>query len=571
MAYKVRWLCADFECSNSKINIEKQYTRVWLWDIYDHETRKHVQGTDIETFFLTLFDYGSCTIYFHNLKYDGAFIINYLLKNGFTISDSEENFTISTLITDRLIWYTFTIHVNNKRFQFRDSMKKITGSLEKAAKDFELDIGKGVINYNKHRDKGYVPSQKEKEYIKTDTEIMSNILEYYYANGMTGMTNASDAMKAYKKIVTDTGYKRYFPVLNKEIDDFIRRSYKGGFCYLNPKFKDRFLTKIYTYDVKSMYPSVMRYCMLPYGIPEMYEGEYKFDSEMPLYIQEVRVDCKLKEGRIPSIQTKSFMSLKLKYLEDTNGKMMTLVLTSLDLERLLDDYEIFDIVYVKGLKFAQTNLLFKDYVDFYYRKKEESKGAKKQLYKIFLNSLYGKFAMMTERSQAIPKIENEHNAYDRTEKEEHEAVYTAVASFITANARKKLLDGIYANLENFIYCDTDSMHLIDVAKNITIGKELGNFDLENGKIENGRHISYITLGKYLGQKCYMLAGKKNKEYYELKKIAGAPDAVKRQIGFHNFKINFTSDADHFPKFRMKNVDGGVLLIPTEFTIKEKAV
>ena len=571
MAYKVRWLCADFECSNSKINIEKEYTRVWLWDIYDHEIRKHVQGTDIETFFLTLFDYSSCVIYFHNLKYDGAFIVNYLLKNGFSISDSEENFTISTLITDRLIWYTFTVHVNGKRFQFRDSMKKITGSLEKAAKDFELDIKKGVINYNKHRDKGYEPSEKEKEYIKIDTEIMSNILEYYYENGMTGMTNASDAMKAYKRIVTDTGYKRYFPVIEKELDDFIRRSYKGGFCYLNPKYKDKFLTNIYTYDVKSMYPSVMRDCMLPYGRPVAYVGEYEYDETMPLYIQEIKVDCKLKPNKIPSIQTKSFMSLKLKYLEDTNGKMMSLVLTNLDLERLLDDYEIFEIVYVKGLKFAQTNILFREYVDYYYQKKEESKGAKRQLYKIFLNSLYGKFAMMTERSQAIPKINNLKNEFDRTEKQEHEAIYTAVASFITANARKKLLDGIYANLDNFIYCDTDSIHLIGEAKNLTIGKNLGNFDIENGCIKNGKHISYITLGKYLGQKCYMLAAKRGQNYYELKKIAGAPDAVKRQIGFHNFKINFTSDPSHFPKFRMKNVDGGVLLIPTEFTIKEKAV
>lgn len=567
---EMNWIAGDFETSNSDINIKEKYTRVWLWDIYDHEKKTHYNGDDIETFFDVLFTYPSIIIYFHNLKFDGSFALNYLLSNGFRISNSHENMTISTLITDRLVWYTFTVYYCGCKYVFRDSMKKIIGTIANAAKAFDLPIMKGEIDYKLHRDKGYKPTEKELAYIHNDTEIMSDILEYYYANGMTSITNASDAMKAYKSIIGEKKYKHLYPILSKEIDDFIRASYKGGYCYLNPKFANKDLGTMYTYDVKSMYPSVMAYADLPFGVPIYYKGAYEEDELMPLFIQKIHVDCKLKEGHVPSIQSKSFMSIKLNYLKDTDGMTIELTLTSLDLMNLFEDYDIYSIDFIEGYKFRSSKDLFREYVDFYYEKKETSKGALKQLYKIFLNSLYGKFAMMTERSQAIPQILEGVNKYDRTELEEVDATYTAVASFITASARFKLLRAIRANLENFVYCDTDSIHLLKPIKErpelYTLGKKLGDFDLENGTYSpEGLPISEIKRARYLGQKCYVLDMGNGLK----KKIAGAPDKVKEQIDWDNFHIGFTSDENEYPKMRMENVKGGVLLIPTTFTIKAK--
>lgn len=565
----MQWYAADFETSNSKINIEQKYTRVWAWDIFDPITREHLTGYNIETFFDTLFDMPSCILYFHNLKFDGAFILYYLLENGFEINDTKRHGTISTLITDRLIWYTATIYYCGKKYVLRDSMKKITGSLEKAAVAFDLPIKKGSIDYQLHRDEGYIPTQEELDYIHNDTEILADVLLYYYENGMTGLTNATDAMKAFKKIIGDAEYKNDFPSLPKEVDDFIRRSYKGGFCYLNPIHFNEDLGKVYTYDVKSMYPSVMKYSELPFGVPVHYIGQYQFDENRPLFIQEINVDCKLKEGYIPSIQSKSFMSTKLNYLTDTHGKMQNMVLTSVDLELLLTDYDIYEIEFIQGWRFRSRRGLFSEYIDHYFALKESSKGAKKQLYKIFLNSLYGKFAMMMERTKAEPRIENNQLKYKKLDPEEVDSMYTAVASFITANARKKLLDGIYANKDNFVYCDTDSIHLLAPAHDIKLGKELGDFDLENGYYENGKPITEVNRARYLGQKCYILCKMKNGNEIEIKKIAGAPDKVKEQINMDNFRINFQSNADAYPKFRIVNVKGGVVLVPTTFTIKAK--
>lgn len=564
-----KWYAADFETSNSKINIEQEYTRVWAWDIFDPNLRLHITGYDIETFFDKLFLMPSCILYFHNLKFDGAFILSYLLDVGFEISDDGKDCSISTLITDRLVWYTFEVHFNRKTYIFRDSLKKISGTLRDAAKAFNLPIEKGEIDYTVHRDKGYIPTEEEIKYLHTDTEILGDILKYYYENGMTSLTNATDAMKSYKNIIGNISYKEYFPIVPKPVDDFIRRSYKGGFCFLNPKFWNKDLNEVYCYDVKSMYPSVMSEMELPYGVPQHYNGEYVEDKAYPLYIQEINVDCDLKEGRIPSIQSKAFMTIKLQYLKSTNGQMRNMVLTSLDLEHLFRDYEIHDIEFIQGYKFRSSFNLFYDYVNYYFPLKEKSKGAKKQLYKIFLNSLYGKFAMMTERQQAIPEKVNGELKYKRSGIEEVDAQYTAVASFITSWARWKLLSGIYANLDNFIYCDTDSMHLIKPANGVKIGNNLGEWNIEHGEYINGKPVTYVNKARYLGQKCYMLAEIKNNKEMMVKKIAGAPDTVKQQIDFSNFYVNFTSDADKFPKFRMKNVKGGVILIPTTFTIKQK--
>lgn len=566
----MEWICADFETLNSKEAIEGNYTYVWLWDIFHKDTRKHINGTDIESFFDYLFEQKSCIIYFHNLKFDGAFILNFLLENGFKLSESKQNGTINTLITDRLIWYTFTVYYAGKRYIFRDSLKKIVGSLRQAAEAFELQIKKGEIDYAKHRGIGYIPTKEEYEYIHNDTEIMSDILQYYYDNGMTSITNASDAMKAYKNIVTDTGYKYNFPTLSKKEDDFIRRSYKGGYCFLKPDKFNLDLQSVYCYDVKSMYPSVMAQMQLPYGLPEHYFGKYKYDEDYPLFIQEVAVDCDLKPNHPPSIQTKTFLSIKLNYLTSTNGTMQQLTLTCLDLVNLVADYDIHEIHYIQGYKFHASNLLFRDYVEHFFELKENSKGAKKQLYKIFLNSLYGKFAMMTERQQALPAFSENGLKYDRTEVEEVPPVYTAVASFITSWARTKLLSAIRENWDNFIYCDTDSMHLLEPPKQsdlYTIGNKLGDFDLEKGTYVNGIPYTDVYMARYLGQKCYILCTKKG----EIKKIAGAPDKVKEQINMSNFRINFTSDEDKYPKFRVKNVKGGVVLVPTSFTIKAKDV
>ena len=87
-----------------------------------------------------------------------------------------------------------------------------------------------------------------------------------------------------------------------EYDESVRRSYRGGFTYLPPEYKEVDVGEGLVFDVNSLYPSVMRNCPLPYDEPIFYVGEYQPDPIYNLYVQEIECAFELKEGHIPTIQ-----------------------------------------------------------------------------------------------------------------------------------------------------------------------------------------------------------------------------------------------------------------------------
>lgn len=94
-----------------------------------------------------------------------------------------------------------------------------------------------------------------------------------------------------------------------------------------------------------MYPAKMKYEALPYGTPIYFEGEYKKDPLYNLYVQTISTIFKLKPGKIPSIQIKNNLSFEpTEYLESSNGDLVTLTLTNIDLELFKENY---DITYIK--------------------------------------------------------------------------------------------------------------------------------------------------------------------------------------------------------------------------------
>ena len=78
---------ADFETSTEKWKVDK--ARVWLWDICTKELT-HYNGTNIQSFIDFISKYNKCLFSFHNLAYDGTYILYYLLSIGY-IFTSEKN------------------------------------------------------------------------------------------------------------------------------------------------------------------------------------------------------------------------------------------------------------------------------------------------------------------------------------------------------------------------------------------------------------------------------------------------------------------------------------------------
>ena len=388
---------ADFETTT-----DENDCRVWAYSMSSIEDQTFIYGTSIDEFFENISE-GSQNfkIWFHNLKFDGVYILYYLFTHGFTWVGSKEEIadnTFTTLITDMGQFYNITIYFKkyNKKYrkvEIYDSLKIFPNfSVERVADSFNLPIRKLKIDYKKNRPVGYQLTDDEIAYIRNDVEIMSLALKFMFEQGMTKMTIASDALADYKKRVK--GFRRKFPKLDLQIDADIRKSYKGGFTYVNDKYKEVPLGKCVVLDVNSLYPSCMSApYLLPYGMPVFFEGKYVYDKIYPLYIQSLTCRFEIKPNKIPSIQIKNTLLFKPnEYIKSSDGMMVTLFLTKPDYELFIEQYDIYDVTYNGGWKYMGATGMFDEYVEHWTEQKikagKEGNLGMRTLSKLMLNSLY---------------------------------------------------------------------------------------------------------------------------------------------------------------------------------------
>lgn len=324
--------CADFETTT-----DPDDCRVWLWCAIDIDnTDRRFYGTDIQSFFKWLPQKGLTEIYFHNLKFDGQFLLWYLLhETDFPYDESGAEHTFHTLIGDSGIFYMIEMILSkhNKhvdKIKFLDSYKKLPFTVKKISKDFGIEETKGEIDYTKPRPVGYAPDDNEIEYVTNDVLIVCKALKQQFDQELTKMTISSDGLNFAKGQIGKKRWNELFPVLDVAIDDDIRRSYKGGAVQVHPEREGKTVYNGASFDVNSMYPWAMLQPM-PCGVPIFYEGRYKHDPDYPLYIQHILCEFKIKPGYIPTIQIKNNLSYQQnKYLTES-VEQTHLYLTSVDL------------------------------------------------------------------------------------------------------------------------------------------------------------------------------------------------------------------------------------------------
>lgn len=592
---------ADFETTT-----DENDCRIWAWATcnIDEPSEFHYGVTFDEFIDFCSDPIRNLTLYFHNLKFDGGFIISWLLHNGFTyISDKKEkrDNTFTTLITDMGQFYAIEIYFKVKghhinKVKILDSLKIFPNfSVERVAEGFGLPIRKLEIDYKKKRPLGWQLTDDEISYIRNDVEIMARALKIMFDEGLNKMTIAGDAFNSYKQFVPN--FRKRFPILPKEIDSDIRLSYRGGFTYVNEIYKEVKLGKGICIDKNSMYPSKMVQKPLPYGKPEFFEGKYIYDSKMPLYIQSLTCKFELRKGKIPNIQLKNSLSfMPNEYLSSSNDELVTLNLCNPDYELFLENYHITDITYHGGWKFTQCKGMFDDYINYWMEQKikagKEGNQPMRQIAKLMLNSLYGRFGLSIVAQQKYPYLDDAGVVrYALLPEEEREPVYIPVACFITSYGR---VDTVRTSMkireyslkkygeDRYYYSDTDSIHC-------------GLTDEDLDKLKDDIFIDDYALGAwakesdfdralFIRQKCYIEEenGKLNVT------VAGLPKYLTPLITFDNFKKGFTTEGLTLKemldiasengateeelkklhhKLTYKYVKGGVILADTDFTIK----
>lgn len=555
MAIKSQKIVSDFETTTDKNDV-----RVWAACAVDIETGETVHlSNSIDDYFEWLKDKNTIC-FFHNLKFDAEWLLYYLLTHGYRHTDKPEEGCFETLITDTGVFYSLTVYFKreNKKWRkvvFYDSLKKLPFPVTTIAKAFDLPMMKGMIDYHAPRPIGHELTEEERTYIQDDCRIVAAALKTQIGEGLTRMTNASDALNYFKSLIGKTQFERLFPVFPIELDEDIRRAYKGGFVYLNPKYRGYRGLQGITLDVNSLYPWAMYNCLLPYGYPIYFEGEPEHDERYPLYIVRLQCEFELKKDHIPTIQLKNNRAfIETEYLTSSNGEIVQMTLTNVDLQLFLEHYNVWNPEYIAGWKFKGKTGIFTEYIDHWMHIKETTTGARRQLAKLMLNSLYGKFATNPKSRKKVPYLdEDDVVRYRVTEPEERDPVYTAMGAFITAYAREKTIRASQSVYDRWIYSDTDSCHLI--------GHDLPEgFDIHPTRLGAWDHEATWTDSVFVRAKtyCELLTDGKLKVT-----CAGMPDNVKQHVTLDNFQSGATFGGKLMPK-RYK---GGIVLEPTTFTIK----
>lgn len=571
---------ADFETTT-----DPETAHVWSWEsCVVGDPDNFCRGIDIESFieYCSLEDR---VIYFHNLKFDSSYILSYLLTHGYNWSNKRalNKHEFSTLISNMGQFYSVTVCFGDTTTTFYDSLKLIRLSVEQIAKAYGLTFRKLEIDYDKPRPEGYIPTDEEWEYQHADVAIMSQALHILFTERLTKITQGSNALWDYKEIIGKKNFKRWFPVLPPEIDAFCRKSYKGGATQVHKIFANQEIGCGITLDVNSMYPWAMYEMFLPFGEPIYYTGRYRQDELYPLYIQKLACNFELKEGYIPTIQLKgSGLFRGTDFLESSDGNIVELTLTSVDLELFLDHYNVYNVSWISGYKFMQSKNMFTEYIDKWYAikaqaTKDGNKGLR-QIAKDMMNSLSGKFGLRPEVQEKIPYYEDKLK-FKLGEVEQRDSIYVPVVSFITSYGRDKALRSAQKNYERFIYMDTDSLHLAgtELPTNLDIDStKLGWWDLEKVWVRGYfiRAKTYIEEESVSRETMESMVQEEKAEPWQFYDVdgdlrilnitcAGMPKNCYRHVTYENFRPTNCFDGKLMPVMS-KN---GITLVKKVFTIQ----
>lgn len=351
---KEKWeeFVADFETT-----VYKGQTRTDVWaaaliNLDDPDEQEYVKiMPTISTFMWHITEIArNCNIkcYFHNLRFDGSFILNFLKNSKYWKEDSYElheggvncgpvfneeahklrNWHYRYAISEKNQWYTITLKVYNHLIIFQDSLKLLPFSVKKMGEDFDLKHKKLEMEYDNHKD-GCEITPEERKYICNDVLVVKEALNFMKGQGHDGLTIGACCLKEFKRGFKKKDYIKLFPNLYNfqipgldapNVGEYIRKTYRGGWCYVKPEYagkefikgKDGFEMGV-TADVNSLYPSMMesesgnRYCV---GLPQYWKGNY-IPEEATIkdryFFIHVKTRFYIKKDMLPTIQIKGSM------------------------------------------------------------------------------------------------------------------------------------------------------------------------------------------------------------------------------------------------------------------------
>lgn len=648
-----RIFSCDFETT-----VDERETRVWIagsCELFAPDKWIHY-FFDIEDMFNYFWKIRNCNtvLYFHNLKFDGSFWVDFLLnhkklkmagfqtKRGWRYYDDKamSSSTYRLLINSAGEWFGIKIKKPDKKYIIiLDSYKILPISIRKIAEKFNMELKKGSIDYEKKREPGYIATAEEKEYIKNDVLILKKGLEEFATANegkIDGLTIGSMCWKEWRNTLGMDSRDSYFQYKNyiKNLFDYyidpdifgclnayayINQSYYGGWVYAVPGKMHKKLKNGITADCNGLYSYVMHSKSgnaYPVGTPQFFVGKIpdQVKNNPGKYYVFLKFECqfKLKDGFLPFIRVKNNLNYngqkaletsdifyKGKYYDkyrdfDGNLKPATveLTLTETDFKLFKKHYDIYNFKILSGCFFEKKIGLFDDYINKYAYLKEHAKSeAERQVAKLFLNNLAGKFAQSRNSSYKVP-FKNDDGVvlfYDYIEFE-LQGGYIPIGAAVTSYARWETINKAQSNYNGpdapgFCYSDTDSIHCdettVEDLKNIKIDKkELGAWKIEadwskgyffrkKGYIEKEKESQkYILKCAGLSERCKKIflasIGEDVEELEELRLDQEEKEYIKKGHKVEDLRPGLTIPGN----LKQKKIKGGAVLIKEEYKMRE---
>lgn len=592
---KQRVFACDFETT---VFEGQEYTEVWssaFAELFTEDVTVHHSIGETFDYFSRLD--GNVLLYYHNLKFDGAFWLDYLATklhykqaysrikrpSGYQVEwkDTKKmlNNEYKYLISDMGQWYSITIKCKGKIIEIRDSLKLLPFSLKQIGESFKTKHRKLDMKYEGVRYAGCEITDEEMAYIKNDVLVLKEALEIMYEQNHNKLTIGSCCFSEFKKDFDEQDFKNFFPyVFDIPLDEntygkdnageYIRRAYRGGWCYVVKGKTDQIKTDGVTADVNSLYPSMMHSMsgnVYPVGLPNFWTGDIPEQAlgENKYYFVRIRCRFDIKEGYLPFIQikgnylyrgtenltTSDYHDEKTdtyhRYIQDRFGNLIdtyvTMTMTMTDYTLFHVHYNVHDEQVLDGCWFYATAGLFDNYLNRYKQIKETSSGAIRQLAKLFMNNLYGKLATNTNSSFKLAYEDEGTINFVTIDEHDKKAGYIPCGAAITSYARNFTIRAAQQNYygvnkRGFIYADTDSIHC-DLKESELKGIIVHPTDFCAWKIE-----SNWDTGLFVRQKTYI---EKAGDFIDVK-CAGMPESCK-QLFLESLQEHTTEELEQMEK------------------------
>lgn len=275
-------------------------------------------------------------------------------------------------------------------------------------------------------------------------------------------------------------------------NDFERLGYYGGRCEI---FR-RGLLEVSSYDVNSMYVAIMRDC----DIPNPSKAHHVKDEHQILSLlhdnEHLMIDCDVyvPEGIVGLLPFRDPRDKKLIFPTGTwRG-----VFTGIELRAALRYGAKIRRIY-RALHYPESQKYFTEFAEMTLEGRKQCKQngdeALEHLYKHYGNGLYGKFGQRNGGDKQYVRLEQfvgeleglvivhdaDNNPWVQLSMEDaQDAVHAfpIVSASITSYGRVKILDALKANETSIVYCDTDSIKVIDTVCGISISNAFGDWKYE---------------------------------------------------------------------------------------------